>query len=72
MVALRQHYDDFDGHGAVVGVIHAGGETLLSVAGLCGMGVTPEKALDMYGSLYLTIPYGIRGEQGDLEDKSQA
>ena len=30
------------------------------------MGVTPRKALDMYGSPHLTILYLLRGEQGDL------
>ena len=35
-----------------------------------GMDVTPRKALGMYGSLHLTIPYLLKGEQGDLEDKS--
>ena len=36
------------------------------------MGVASKKALDMYGSLHLTIPYLLRGERGDLEDKSRA
>ena len=36
------------------------------------MGVTSKKALDMYGSPNLTIPYLLRGEKGDLEDKSRA
>ena len=29
------------------------------------------KALDMYRSPHITIPCLLRGEQGDLEDKSQ-
>ena len=33
------------------------------------MGVISGKALDMYGSLHLTISYLLRGEQEDLEDK---
>ena len=37
----------------------------------CGMGVTPRKALDIYGSPHLTILYPLRGEQGDFEDKSR-
>ena len=53
-------------------VMHGGGGTPLSVVRLCGMDVTPSKTLDMYGSLNLTIPYLLRGDQGDLEDKSQA
>ena len=53
-------------------VIHGGSETSLSVVRLCGMGVTPKKALDMYRSRHLIIPYLLRGEQGDLEDKSRA
>ena len=36
------------------------------------MGVTPRKALDMYGSPHLTIPNLLKSKQGDLEDKSQA
>ena len=54
-----------------MGVVHGGGGISLSVIRLCGMGVTPRKALDMYGSPYLTIPYLLRGEQGDKEDKSR-
>ena len=72
MVALRQHHGDLDGHGAIMGVIHGGNGTLLSAVRPCGMGVTSRKALNMYGSPHLTIPYLLRDEQGDLEDKSQA
>ena len=72
MVALGQHRGDLADHGAIMGVVHDGGETPLSAVRLCGMGVTPRKALDMYGSPHLTISYLLRGEQGDLEDKSQA
>ena len=72
MVALRQYYSHLDGHGPIMGVMHGGNGTPLSAVWLCGMGVTPRKALDMYGSPHLTIPYLLRGEQGDLEDKSQA
>ena len=72
MVALCQHRGDLGGHGAIIGVMHGGGETPLSAVRLCGMGVTPRKALDMYGSPHLTILYLLRGEQGDLEDKSRA
>ena len=64
MVALSQHCGDF------VGVMHGGGRILLSAVRPCEMGVTPSKALDMYGSPHLTISYLLRGEQGDLEDKS--
>ena len=53
-------------------VIHGGGEIQLSAVRWCGMGVTPRKALNMYGSPHLTIPYLQRGEQGDLEDKPRA
>ena len=72
MVALRQHRGDLDGHGAIMRVIHGGSETPLSAVRPCGMGVTPRKALDMYGSPHLTILYLLRDEQGDLEDKSRA
>ena len=53
-------------------IMHGGGGTPLSVVRPCGMGVTPKKALDMYGSPHLTIPYLLRGEKGDLVDKSRA
>ena len=72
MVALRQHCGDLDGHGAIVGIIHGGGDIPLSAFRPCGMNVILKKALDIYGSPYLTIPYLLRGEQGDLEDKSRA
>ena len=36
------------------------------------MDVTPRKALDIYRNLHLTIPYLLRSEQGDSEDKLQA
>ena len=71
MVALGQHHSDLDGHEAIIGFMHGGGGTLLSAVRPCGMGVTPSKALNMYGSPYLIIPYLQRDEQGDLEDKSQ-
>ena len=72
MVALRQHRGDLGGHGAIMGIVHGGGETPLSAVRPCGMGVIPRKALDMYGSPHLTILYLLRGEQGNLEDKSRA
>ena len=72
MVALDQHRGDLDGHGTMMGVMHGGDETPLSAFRPCRMDVTTRKALDMYGSLHLTIPYLLRGEQGNLEDKSEA
>ena len=72
MVTLGQHYGDLGGHGAIIRVMHGGGGTSLSAIRPCGMDVTPRKALDMYGSPHLTIPYLLKGEQGDLEDKSRA
>ena len=72
MVALRQHHGDLDGHGAIMGVMRGGGGTSLSAVRLCGMGITPKKVLDMYGSPHLTILYLLKSEQGDLENKSQA
>ena len=42
--------------------MHGGGGTPLSTVRPCGKGVTSRKALDMYGSSYLTIPYLLRGE----------
>ena len=70
MVALDQHGGDLDGHGAIMKVMHGGSGTPPSAVRLCGMDVIPRKALDMYGSPHLTIPYLLRAEQGDLEDKS--
>ena len=61
---------DLDGHGSIVAVMHGGGGIPLSAVRPCGMGVIPKKALDMYGSPHLTIPYLLRDEQGDLEGKS--
>ena len=49
--------------------MHGDSGTPLSVVRLCEMGVTFKKALDMYGSLHLTISYLLKVEQGDLEDK---
>ena len=72
MVALGQHRGDLDGHGAIMEVMHGGGGTPLSAVKPCGMDVIPKKALDMYGSSHLTIPYLLRSEQEDLEDKSRA
>ena len=62
MVALGQYCGDLDGHGAIIEVMHGGGGTPLSAVGPCEMGVTPKKALNMYGSLHLTISYLLRDE----------
>ena len=70
MVALNQHYGELDGHGAIMGVMHGRSGTPPSAVRLCGMDITPSKALDMYRSLHLIIPYLLRNEQRDLEDKS--
>ena len=48
--------------GAIMGVMHDGGGTPLTAVKLCGMDVTPRKALDMYGSSHLTILYLLRDE----------
>ena len=71
MVALGQYHSDLDGHGAFMEVIYGGGGTPLSAVRPCRMDVIPKKALNMYGSPHLTILYLLRGEQGDLEDKSR-
>ena len=63
-MALDQLRGDLGGHGAIIGIMHGGGGILLSAVRPCGMDVTPRKALDMYGSLHLMIPYLLRGEQG--------
>ena len=62
MVALGLHHGDLDGHGAIIEVMHGGSGTPLSTVRPCGMGVIPKKALDMYGSQHLTIPYLLRAE----------
>ena len=62
MVALGQYRGDLDGHGAIMGVMHGGGETPLSTVRPYGMDVTPRKALNMYGSPHLTISYLLKGE----------
>ena len=62
MVAFGQHRGDLDGHGAIMKVMHGGGGTPLSAVRPCGMGVTPRKPLDMYGSPYLTISYLLKDE----------
>ena len=64
MVAIRQHRGDMGGHRTIMEVMHGGGGTPLSAVRPCGMGVTPRKVLDMYGSPHLTIPCLLRGEQG--------
>ena len=53
-----------------MGVMHGSGGIPLSTVRPCKMGITPRKALDIYGSLHLIILYLLRDEQGDLEDKS--
>ena len=72
MVALGQYRGDLDGHGAILGVMHGGGGTRLSAVRLCGMGETetPRKALNMYESPHLIIPYLLKNKQGELENKS--
>lgn len=71
VVALGQHRGDLDDYGAIMEIMYGGSGTPLSAVRPCGMGVIPSKALDMYGSPHLIIPYLLRCEQGDLEDKSQ-
>ena len=71
MAALGQHRGDLGGHGAIIGIIHGSSGTPLSVVRPCGMGVIPKKALDIYRSPHLTIPYLLKDEQRDVEDKSR-
>ena len=49
------------------GITGGGEDTRLSVVRPCGMGVPPSEALDMSGSLHLTIGYLLRIECGDLK-----
>ena len=51
--------------------MHGGGGTPLSAVRSCGMGVTPKKVMDMYGSSHLIISYLLRDEQRDVKDMSQ-
>ena len=62
MVALSQHRGDLDGHGAIMGIMHGGGGIPLSAVRPYGMGITPRKALDIYGSSHLIISYLLKGE----------
>ena len=62
MVAFGQHRRDLNCYGAIMGVMYGDGGTPLSAIRPCGMGVIPRKALDMCGSLHLTILYLLRGE----------
>ena len=61
-MALGQHRGNLDGHGAIMRVMYGGSGTSLSAVRLCELGVTPRKALDMYGSPHLTIPHLLRSE----------
>ena len=70
-MTLIQYRGDLDGHGAFMEVMDGGGGTPLSAFRPCGMDITPRKALDIYGNLHLTIIHLLRGEQRDIEDKSQ-
>ena len=49
------------------GVTGGGEETPLSTVRPCGMGVPSSEALDMSGSLHLTIGYLLRIGFGELE-----
>ena len=49
------------------GIMGGGEETPLSVVRPCEMEVPPSEALDMSGSLYLTIGYLLKIGCGDLE-----
>ena len=71
MLAFGQHRGNLDGHGVIIRVMHGGGGIPSSAVRPCGMDVTFNMALDMCESLHLTIPYLLRGEQGNLEDKFQ-
>ena len=51
------------------GITGGGEETPLSAVRLCGMGIPPSEALDMSGSLHLTIGYLLRIGYGDLESQ---
>ena len=51
------------------GVMGGGEETPLSAIRPCGMGVQLSEALDMNGSLHLTIDYLLWIRCGDLESQ---
>ena len=51
------------------GVTSGGEETSLSAVTSCEMEVPPNEALDMSGSLHLTIGYLLRIGCGDLESQ---
>ena len=49
------------------GILNHGEKTFLSMVRLCRMDVLPEEALDMSGSLHLTIDYVLSGDKEVLE-----
>ena len=49
------------------GITGGGEEIPLSIVRPCGMEVPPSEALDMNGSLHLTVSYLLRIGCGDLE-----
>ena len=65
MVSLLQHHGTWEGQG----IISGGEDASLSAVRRCAMGVPPSEALDMSGSLHLTIGYLLRIEYGDLESQ---
>ena len=70
MVSLCQHYGDLVGDGITIKVMHGNGETPLSKIRMHEMGITLSIALDMCGSLHLTILYLLRVEYENLESLS--
>ena len=59
-----------EGQRATIGVTSGDEESLLSAVRPYGMGVLSSEALDMNGSLHLTIGYLLRFECRDLESQA--
>ena len=56
--------------GATTAVMDGGQKISLSVIRLCRMGVPPNEALDMSGTLHLTMDFLLNNEHGNLASLS--
>ena len=70
MEALDWQCGDLNGDGIIIGVIHGGSGTPLTVVRPCRIGVTTNMALNMYESLHLTNSYLLKDVKGNMENNS--
>ena len=70
VVSLQLHCNDSRSQGATIWVTRGGKETSVIAVRPCGMEISPSGALDIKGSLHLTIGYLLKGEWEDLEFNS--